>query len=131
MNFLNTLNINQSSTESGIGKIDIESSLKNQTQKQKKKDNGWRVDRINLLTKKFQKSFEMKGSSYVYFPLRSSPIWHIENDDILCFLWSILARLHPHHISHPNRVSNYRQYFDVFNLEGFDYSNGFRCSDVH
>ena len=28
-------------------------------------------------------------------------------------------------------MSNYRQIFDELNIEGFDISNGFRCSDVH
>ena len=47
------------------------------------------------------------------------------------FLWSILASFHPCGNDQPNRVSNYRQYFDKFNIEGFDFSNGYKCSDVH
>ena len=33
--------------------------------------------------------------------------------------------------SHPNRVSIYTQKFDEINSDGFDFSNGFRCSNVH
>ena len=44
---------------------------------------------------------------------------------------SILAHLHPGNINHPIRVSNYRQYFNELNINGFDFTNGFRCSDVH
>ena len=33
--------------------------------------------------------------------------------------------------NHPNTVANYRQYFNKLNIEGFDFSNGFKCSDVH
>ena len=46
-------------------------------------------------------------------------------------MWSILAFLHPCNNNHPNRVSNYRQYFNELNVQGFGFSKGFRCSDVH
>ena len=48
----------------------------------------------------------------------------------IVFLWSILAWLHPCN-NHPNTVSNYQQYFDELNINGFDFTNGYRCSDVH
>ena len=48
-----------------------------------------------------------------------------------CFLWSILTSLHPCNNIHPNRVSNYRQYFNELNIQDFDCTNGFKCSDVH
>ena len=53
-----------------------------------------------------------------------------ENNEKYCFLWSILACLHPCK-NHPNRVSNYRQYFNELNINGFNFTNGFKCSDVH
>ena len=53
-----------------------------------------------------------------------------KNNDKYCFLWSILASLHPCDNDQRNRVSNYLQYFNEFNTEGFDFTNGFRCSDV-
>ena len=67
-------------------------------------------------------------SSYVKNPLRSSAIG---NDDKFCFLWSRMAKLHPCNNKHPNRVSNYRQYYNEINFEGFGLTNGFKCSDVH
>ena len=73
----------------------------------------------------------MNGSNYVKMPLRSNAILNIENNDKYCFLCSILAYLHPCNNNHPNRVSNYTQYFDELNIQGFDFSKGFRCSDVH
>ena len=73
----------------------------------------------------------MHGSNDVELPLRSSAIIHIENDDKYCFLWSILANLHPCKNNHPNRVSNYRQYFDEINIQGFDFTNGFKSSDLY
>ena len=73
----------------------------------------------------------MNGSNYVKIPLRSNAILNVENNDKYCFLWSILASLHPCNNNHPNRVSNYRQYFNELNIQGFDFSKGFKCCDVH
>ena len=71
------------------------------------------------------------GSNYVKIPLRSSAVLNIENIDRYCFLCSILSHLFHCNNNHPNRVSNYRQYFDELNIQGFDFTNGFRCSDFH
>ena len=60
----------------------------------------------------FYKIFELNGSGFVKTPLRSWAILNIENDDKYCFLWSMLASLLPGENSHPNRVSNSRQYFN-------------------
>ena len=63
-------------------------------------------------------------------PLRSSALINIKNDDKYCFIWAIIAKLHPCENDHPNRVSTYREYFDELIIDGFDFSNGFKCSDV-
>ena len=63
--------------------------------------------------------------------MRSNAILNVENNDKYCFLWSILAYLHPCNNNHPNRVSNYRQYFHELIIQDFDFTNGFKCSDVH
>ena len=34
-------------------------------------------------------------------------------------------------IDHHNRVSNYNQYFNESNIDGFDFTNGFKCCDMH
>ena len=47
------------------------------------------------------------------------------------FFWSILASLHPCNNNHPNRVSNYKQYFNELNINGFGFANGFKCNDDH
>ena len=73
----------------------------------------------------------MDGSSYNKVPLRSSAILNIGNDDKYCFLWSILAKLHPCENSHPDRLSKYEPYCNELNIEGFDFTNGFRCSDMY
>ena len=43
---------------------------------------------------------------------------------------SSLAHIFPT-LNNPQRVSNYKKYFDELNIEGFDFTNGFKCSDVH
>ena len=66
--------------------------------------------------------------------MRSSALLSFENDDKFCFIWSILASLHPKSdskIGRPTNAANYKQYFIQLNIQGFDFSNGFRCSDVH
>ena len=93
------------------------------------KDSGWRFDKINSMTIYFYKTNEMNDSNYVKIPLRSNAILNIENSDKYCFLWSILASLHPCDNKHPNRVSNYKHYFKELNSNGFDFTNGFECSD--
>ena len=95
------------------------------------KDSGWRFDKINSMTVYFYKTNELNGSKYVKNPLRSNAILDIENNDKYCFLWSILAYLHPCNNNHPNRVSNCKQYFNDLNIQGFDFARGFKCSDVH
>ena len=62
--------------------------------------------------------------------LRSNALIIFKNNDNSCSLWSILAYLHPCGNDHLSRVSNYKQYFDELNIEGFNYSTGFKCSDV-
>ena len=63
--------------------------------------------------------------------MRSSAILNIQNIEKFCFIWSILSSLHPCENDHPNRVSNYIQYFNELKIDGFDFTNGFKCSDVH
>ena len=55
---------------------------------------------------------------------------NIRNGDKYCFVWSILASLHTCNII-PKRVSNYSKCFNKLNTEGFDFTNGFKCSDMH
>ena len=128
--FIN-LNINHNLIQTDIANINIISPLEHQIQQQEMKDSGWRFDKINSMTIYFYKTTEMNGSNYIKIPLRSNAILNVENNDKYCFLWSTLAYLHPCTNNHPNRVSNYRQYFNELNIQDFDFSNGFKCSDVH
>ena len=63
--------------------------------------------------------------------MRSNAILNIANIDKCCSLWSVLAYLHPCENSHPSRVKNNKQKTDELNIKGFDFTKGFRRSDVH
>ena len=125
------MNINHNLTESDLNKIDIIAPLEHQIQQQEMKDSGWRFDKIISMTVYFFKTGDINDSNYVKIPLRSNAILNIENNDKYCFLWSILAYLHPCKKNHPNRVTNYRQNFIESNIQDFDFTNGLRCSDIH
>ena len=128
--FIN-LKINNNLTENDIDNIGVKSQLEHQIQIQETKESGWIFDKINSMKMRFYKTGEMNGSNYVKTPLRSNFLKNIKKNDKYCFIWSILASLHPCDNDHPNRVSNYKQYFNDINIEGFDFTNGFKCSDAH
>ena len=127
----NNLNINNNLTETDVNKIDVKSQLENQIQIQETKESGWIFDKFSSMKIRFYKTEELKGSSYVKIPLRSNALKNIKNNDKYCFIWSILASLHPCENDHPNRVSDYIQYFNELNFQSFDFTNGFKCNDVH
>ena len=129
--FIINLNINKNSTETDINNIDVKSQLEHQIQIQETKESGGIFDKINWMKIRVYKTGELNDSSYVKIPLRSNALIKIKNNDKCCFSWSILADLHPCEIDHPNRVSNYSQYFNKINIDGFDFTNGVKCSDVH
>ena len=67
----------------------------------------------------FYKTGGLIGSSYIKLPLRSNALINFQIDDKFCFIWLILASLHPCDHDHPNRVSNYKQNFDELNIDCF------------
>ena len=89
------LNINHNLTQTDIDNFDVISPLEVQIKQQEMKDSEWRFNKINSMTIYFYKTGEMNGSNYVKVPLRTNAILNIENDDKNCFIWSILACLHP------------------------------------
>ena len=125
------LNTNHIQTQTDLDNIDVKSPLEHQTQQKEIKDSGWRFDKTNSMIINFSKTSEMNGSNYVKSPLRSNAVLNIEINDTYCFIWSKLASLHPCNNIYPNRVSNYNHFFDELNINGFDFTNGFKCSDVH
>ena len=125
------LKINNNLTKSDIDNIDVRSQLEHQIQMQELKDSGWIFDKINSMKISYYKTTELNGTSYVKIPLRASAILNIQNIVKYCFIWSILASLHPCENNYPNRVNNSSQYFNELKFQNFDFTNGFKCSDVH
>ena len=80
---------------------------------------------------RFYKTREWNGSSHVKIPLRNFALINFENDVLYCFLRTFFAKLQPCNNDHPSRVSNYRQYSDELVFEGFDFTKGLKCFDVH
>ena len=72
----------------------------------------------------------MNGSHFVKIPLRSNAILNIENNGKYCFIWSILASVYRCKNKQPNRVSDYKHCFKELNIQVFDFTNAFKCSDV-
>ena len=125
------LKINHNLTESDINNIDVRSQLEHQIQIQETKESGWFFDKINSMKISFYKTEELNGTSYIKITLRSNAILNIQNIDKYCFISSILASLRPCENTHPSRVNNYSQYFNELSFQSFDFTNGFKCSDVH
>ena len=127
-----TINLNMTNTltQSEIDNVNVQWDLEARKQNLEKQESGWVFQRVNSMTISYYNTGNMDGSSYVKVPLRSSAKVKIKNDDKYCFVWSILAKLHPCE-NNPNRVSIYVPYFNELNIKGFDLSNGFKCSDMY
>ena len=125
------LKINNNLTDTDIDNIDVKSQLEHQMQIQETKESDWIFDEINLMKIRFCKTGEIDGPSYVKNPLRSNALTNFKNIGKYCFIWSMLASLHPCDNDHPNRVSKYKQHFNELNINGVDFTNGFKCSKVH
>ena len=95
------------------------------------KKSGWVFQRVISMTISYYNTGIMDGSSYVKVPLRSSAILNIKNDDKYCFIWSIFASLYPCE-NNSIIVSSYiKCFFNKLNIEGFDFSNVFKCGDKY
>ena len=64
----------------------------------------------------------LKGSSYLKLPKElgyKKAILNLQNEDNKCFMWSVLAAVHPVHWKEkPNRLTNYKRYEQELNFNG-------------
>ena len=79
----------------------------------------------------FYKTSDINGRSHVKTTLRLNVTSNIGKIDKFCCFWSLLASLLPCNSIHLNRVSKYRKYFNDLNIQDFDFTIGFKSSDVH
>ena len=86
---------------------------------------GWQLKEIKDLKLNIGRYKPLRGRGYLELPKAikgNKAILNIQNNDDKCFLWCILAALHPlDYEDHPNRVSKYIPYVDELNMEGIEY----------
>ena len=67
----------------------------------------------------------LEGSSYLKLPKQledKKAVLNIQNDDEKCFLWSVLASLHPvSRRDQPHRLHHYKQYVNELNVGGIEF----------
>ena len=67
----------------------------------------------------------LEGASYLPLPKKiknKKAVLNIQNEDLKCFLWSILAAKYPvHWRDHPHRVNHYTRYEAELNMQGIEY----------
>ena len=84
---------------------------------------GWVLDRIQNLKLHVASYQPLKGSSYLPLPKKirdKVAVLNIENHDEKCFLWSILAHLHPRE-KHSGRVKYYQQFEHELKTTGIEF----------
>ena len=91
---------------------------------------GWQLEEIIMMQLNIGKYKPLRGAGFLELPKAirdNKSILNIQNEDDRCFLWSILAALHPvAHDDHPYRVSKYVPYADELNMEGIEYPVSFK-----
>jgi hypothetical protein len=85
----------------------------------------WVLKRVLHVDVNILKFNPLNGKSYMELPewiLNKQACINIKNDDDKCFLWSVLAYIHPvNSKKHPNRVSNYKDKESSFNMGDLKY----------
>lgn len=83
----------------------------------------WTVNKVMSLEVNTVKYSPISGSSYMELPRKiqfTGGIINIRNKDQKCFLWSILAALHPVP-AHPERVYHYKNYENDLNMGDIEF----------
>ena len=112
-----------------LNDLDIMSDLDNEIERREMEGSGWDMQGIKHLKIYFHKTNPLNGRTYVKFPIRSNSILNIQNKDAYCFLWSILANIHPVD-KDPQRVSKYIPYQNELNINNIDFSDGMKICDI-
>ena len=89
-----------------------------------KEGNGSMLSEILHLDLSVAQYKPLKGSSYLPLPKtlnNKKAIINIENKNNKCFMWSVLAALHPvPYRSNPERIHHYQPYVNELNLDGIE-----------
>merc|ERR1712030_144080 len=85
-----------------------------------KDGSGWIIQSIDEFHLKICKYAPLQGSSYIKSPNiieNSKSVVNVQNEDNKCFLYSVLAKLHPAE-KHTERVTNYEPYLEELKTDG-------------
>jgi hypothetical protein len=89
-----------------------------------RRGSGWQLGLIKNCTVSTAKYRPLVGSSYIRTPSlieNRHAVVNVKNlNDNLCFVWSVLAHLHPAE-HNPARVTNYEQYLHEINVTGLEF----------
>lgn len=84
---------------------------------------GWSFESISHLEININKYTPLRGGSYIDLPTcikNTKSCINIRSNDERCFLWSIVAALHPCKVN-VNRTSSYPHYSSVLNSQGMNF----------
>ena len=99
--------------------VNLENKIENYTEN----GSGWRFERFLKAEIKLMQHDPVTGNKYLPLPpyvKNKHAIINIKNDDERCFLWSILAALHPQP-RNANRVAKYMEYEGELNCEDISF----------
>ena len=112
-----------------LNDLDIMTELDNEIENRDMEGSGWNFQGINNLKIYFHKTNPINGQTYMKFPIRTNSNLNIQNKDTYCFLWSIIANIHPVD-KDPQRVSKYIPYKNELNINNIDFTNGMKITDI-
>jgi hypothetical protein len=93
--------------------------IKNAIFNSRMEGSGFSLNSINSVSIAMARYEPLSGSSYLPLPpyiSNKKAIINIQNSDNMCFMWAILAKLHPANVK-PERVSKYRDYTGELNFD--------------
>lgn len=91
-------------------------------------ESGWSIESISHLELNIAKYNPLRAGTYIPLPKRVQNIkacLNIQNDDMHCFLWSIIAQVYPAK-HNPNRVTSYPHYSHLFNISDMSFPPSFK-----
>ena len=91
---------------------------------QAQQGSGWYLNKLIHSEVHTAQGAPLSASSYIELPKRvknTMGVINIQNKDNKCFIWSVLAHLHPKPI-HAERVTHYKPFEDELDIEGIDFS---------
>ena len=90
---------------------------------QEREGSGWVLDKILQIEVHTATLGPLQTSSYIELPKKikhSKGVINIKNEDNMCFLWSVLAHLHPE-TDNSTRVNQYQPFQQELNVEGITF----------